>query len=278
MWQLTHTSNGGSRRCLVVAKVAAPGANDESATKRRRFSVGDSPGQRLGVSATPVGLSQRDLQLHAALRRKGAPGPEDMAAARRLRMRDSVAFQASSVAIMESLVSPAASIASMEPSGGGSGSDSSDMEDVLNEATQMAWALSDSSKVAESTTAENPRNSRSVDAGNQGSSASIPDEDVQMEWALAESVKLATKGYDAALTIEINNFKWTLEYKCSTEGALLSAIAELEKRGPFSVDVLKATMIGKTLNQLARSSSSDSVKQEASRLVRSWRSSYGCQT
>ena len=68
----------------------------------------------------------------------------------------------------------------------------------------------------------------------------IPGEDAQMTWALSESSKLA-------LIDEISIFKASLENNLSTEGSLLLAISELEKRGPFSVDVLKTKNIGKRI-------------------------------
>ena len=115
----------------------------------------------------------------------------------------------------------------------------------------MKWALSESAKLASNIT--------DVAQGSKAIPPSLP-ENMQMERALVESI-----------CMEINKHKGIVVDESSAEPVVLTAIAELEKLGPFSKDVLKITMIGKALHQLAKSSTFDRVKKEASRVVGVWK-------
>lgn len=69
----------------------------------------------------------------------------------------------------------------------------------------------------------------------------------------------------------INNVKGVLENAQSAEGDVISALSKLESLGVLPTKVLRETMVGKSVNTLAKTAKSDGIRNKARTLVASWR-------
>jgi len=74
-----------------------------------------------------------------------------------------------------------------------------------------------------------------------------------------------------ALLNEIKEAKAVLDSQSSTEEALMNTLGRLHEHGTLPTKILSETMIGKSVNTLAKSSPLAAVKDAAAKLVRSWR-------
>jgi len=76
------------------------------------------------------------------------------------------------------------------------------------------------------------------------------------------------------LTTEVNNLKAVLDGTTSSEDALLDALVGLRQHEELPTKVLQQTMIGKTVNRLAKDSPVEKVKNAALELVGQWRQTH----
>lgn len=75
------------------------------------------------------------------------------------------------------------------------------------------------------------------------------------------------------LLAEVRGLKVTLDNGASSEKALLEAIASLQSQ-TIPTKILQDTLIGKSVNMLAKSSSIESVRDAAAKLVTAWRETH----
>eukprot|EP00746_Dinoflagellata_sp_MGD_P066169 gnl/MRDRNA2_/MRDRNA2_27456_c0_seq1.p1 gnl/MRDRNA2_/MRDRNA2_27456_c0~~gnl/MRDRNA2_/MRDRNA2_27456_c0_seq1.p1 ORF type:complete len:352 (+),score=87.07 gnl/MRDRNA2_/MRDRNA2_27456_c0_seq1:66-1121(+) len=76
---------------------------------------------------------------------------------------------------------------------------------------------------------------------------------------------------DSNVVESVKQAKAVLENGDSEEAKLIETLHELEKLGPLPTAVLRETMVGKSVNTLAKSGKTDSIRDKARKLVASWR-------
>jgi len=78
----------------------------------------------------------------------------------------------------------------------------------------------------------------------------------------------------AAVLTEVRELKVILEERSSSEAALLDAFTKLEAQGTLSTKVLGETLIGRSVNNLAKSSPLPAVREAAVKLVGAWKENH----
>lgn len=77
-----------------------------------------------------------------------------------------------------------------------------------------------------------------------------------------------------AVLVEVKELKTIIDDRSSKENDLLDALAKLAAQGTLSTKVLSDTMIGKSVNNLAKSAPVASVRDAALKLVGAWRDNH----
>lgn len=78
----------------------------------------------------------------------------------------------------------------------------------------------------------------------------------------------------AILLNEVRELKGILDNKEAAESALLDALAKLEAHGTIPTKILSDTLIGRSVNNLAKSCSIAAVREAALKLVSSWKDNH----
>jgi len=78
----------------------------------------------------------------------------------------------------------------------------------------------------------------------------------------------------ASLANEVNAAKGILDNAASPKEAMLDALSSLQAMGTIPTKILSQTMIGKTVNSLAKIASVEGVREAAQKLVNSWKDTH----
>jgi len=94
---------------------------------------------------------------------------------------------------------------------------------------------------------------------------------LQNSAAAVSSASEANGGSSETLSADILRLRDVLDSKVSTEAEQLQALQKLRLFGTLPTKVLSDTLIGKTVNQIAKAAADESVRTSARELVEDWR-------